>query len=229
MRCSRSGKPARPATLRRRRAPRRGSHPVRRVAPPRRRGRGSARRCPHSLGRLLRLERVPCRAVDVAQPELRERDAGERERFEPRVVGSTRVLQTVLEVRERVGEMQPEPVDDGERVERPRRTRLVLADGRPDRDGVLRELTPTLEVALQPERCPPTAPGDGPGARGRRDRRAPTRAARARTGAAEAAGRELGPGAIGERLRVTAGSDAFRYAASARSRNVRLGTGSLLR
>ena len=96
----------------------------------------------------------------------------------------------------------PEPVDDGERVERPG-ARLVLADGRPDRDGALRELTPALEVALEPQRVRHLRQESGlePGVFeiGERGLQRLERHARA-----EAAGGELGPGAVGERPRDAA-------------------------
>ncbi len=106
------------------------------------------------------------------------------------------MLEAVLEVSERVGETQPEPVDDGERVERPR-ARLVLADGCPDRNGPLRELTPTLEVALEPERVrhlrQEARLEPGVFEIGERSLQRLDRDSRA-----EAAGGELGSGAVGE-------------------------------
>jgi len=146
------------------------------------------------LSALVRPSRVSCCAGEVAEPELGERDAREWEGFEPRIVGGVRVLERGFEVRERVLEAKAEPVDDGEGVECPC-TRLVLADRGADRDGALRELTPALDVALEPERVghlgEQTRLETGIGERGQRGLERLERHS-----GAEAPGGQLGPGAV---------------------------------
>src|SRR5262249_31930709 len=140
---------------------------------------------------------VPFRGVDVAEPELRERDAWKWERLEPRVVRTVRVLERRFQPGERVRESKSEPVDDRQRVETTDAC-LVLTSRPADRDGALGELAAPFDVAAQPERIGHLGEQAGLEAGvlelGERDLERLER----HPGAEPASG-ELGAGAIGER------------------------------